>query len=146
MFSLFLGLCLSVATTADNPNVGSGQANRAQADQDYTLAYKRSVQEDKPLMVVVGAEWCPACKVLKKTTIANMEMAGELDDVSLAVVDRDTEPELAKKLMADEKMIPQIIVFSKTEDGRWNRERLTGYQPVQPIRSLIRRVMSFGRG
>jgi len=146
MLSLYLGLCLAVATSADGANAGAADANGAQTDQDYTLAYKRSVEEDKPLMVVVGAEWCPACNVLKKTTIANMEMTGELDDVSLAVVDRDAEPELAKRLMADEKMIPQIIVFSKTDDGRWSRERLTGYQPAQPIRSLLRRVIRFGRG
>ena len=66
------------------------------APGDYTLAYKKSVEEDKPLMVVVGAEWCPACEVLKKTTIADMQKTGELDEVSLAVVDRDEEPELDK--------------------------------------------------
>ena len=47
-------------------------------------------------MVVVGAEWCPACNVLKDTTIKPMVETGELDRVSVAVVDRDAEPELAK--------------------------------------------------
>lgn len=116
------------------------------APGDYTLAYKKSVEEDKPLMVVVGAEWCPACEVLKKTTIADMQKTGELDKVSLAVVDRDEEPELTKQLMGDEKMIPQIIVYHKDSKGSWRRRKLTGYQPAQPIRSLLRRVLPFGRG
>ncbi|MEM1227388.1 MAG: thioredoxin family protein [Planctomycetota bacterium] len=144
-FSMFLGLLLVSGTTvgASAQPRGSGYAD---ADQNYTLAYKKSVEEQKPLMVVVGAEWCPACKVLKTTTIANMEQTGELDSVSVAVVDRDAEPELAKKLMKDEKMIPQIILYHKSSDGRWNRRRLTGYQPVQPVRSLLRRIRGIGRG
>lgn len=134
-----------VATTAKDASVRAEAP--AKSDQDYTLAYKRSVEEEKPLMVVVGAEYCPACEVLKKTTIANMEMTGELDQVSVAVVDRDAQPELAEQLMADEQMIPQIILFTKTADGQWNRRKLMGYQPIQPVRSLIRRAASqFGRG
>ena len=95
-------------------------------------------------MVVVSASYCPACDVLKKTTIANMTQTGELDAVSVAVVDRDAQQELAKKLMVNEGMVPQIIVFSKSQNGRWNRKLLKGYQPVQPVRSLIRSIV--GRG
>lgn len=150
MLSLFIGLTLcvvtsgTVSTKAEAQQSVEGQQSAAPKDQNYTLAYKQSVEEDKPLMVVVSAGYCPACDVLKKTTIANMEQAGELDSVSVAVVDRDAEPELAKQLMANEKMVPQIIVFSRSEDGRWNRRLLKGYQPVQPVRSMIRAVI--GRG
>ncbi|MCC9641962.1 thioredoxin family protein [Rhodopirellula sp. JC740] len=146
MLSLFLGLTLAMATNGSISTEVSHDASTQTPDQNYTLAYKKSVEEDKPLMVVVGAPWCPACETLKKTTIANMQNSGELDDVSVALVDRDAEPELAKSLMQDEKMIPQIIMFSKTEDGRWSRRKLMGYQPVQPVRSLIKRVVSLGQG
>ncbi len=117
-----------------------------EAKQTYAMAYEKSVSEKKPLVVVVSAQWCPACNVLKDTTIKSLEQTGELDDCSVVVVDRDADPELAKQLMADEKMVPQIIVFSQSDTGRWKRSKLTGFQPAQPVRSLIRSARSLGRG
>ncbi|MBB3208206.1 thioredoxin-like negative regulator of GroEL [Rhodopirellula rubra] len=146
MLSLFFGLTLVFVTTGVATAEPSRENITHTSDQNYTLAYKKSVEQDKPLMVVIGAPYCPACQVLKQTTIANMSRSGELDNVSLAVVDRDAEPELAKQLMADEKMIPQIIVYSKSSDGHWKRRRLMGYQPVQPVRTLLQKVRDLGRG
>ena len=144
MLSLILSLSLAFVT-GSNANVSHPQ-NPRPVEQNYTLAYQQSVAENKPLMVVVGAPYCPACEVLKKTTIANMSRSGELDQVSLAVVDREKEPELAKQLMVNEGMIPQIIVYTKSPDGRWNRNKLMGYQPVQPVRTLLRKVRELSRG
>ena len=144
MLSLFIGLTLAVVTHGSTSAGVVSHRTQAPKDQNYTLAYQQSVEEDKPLMVVVSAGYCPACDVLKKTTIAKMEQSGELDSVSVAVVDRDAEPELAAQLMADEKMVPQIIFFSRNEEGRWNRRRLMGYQPIQPVRVLLRSIV--GRG
>ncbi len=45
---------------------------------DYAEAYRESVAKDKPLMVVVGADWCPACNILKQTTIEPLAQTGEL--------------------------------------------------------------------
>jgi len=147
MLSLFIGLTLSlVVTTGANASHITTDLNTRPSDQNYTLAYKQSVEQGKPLMVVIGADYCPACQVLKQTTIASMTRSGELDNVSVAVVDRDAEPELARQLMADEKMIPQIILYSKLSNGSWIRSRLMGYQPVQPVRSLLRKVSQIGRG
>ncbi len=115
------------------------------ANQTYAVAYEKSVLENKPLVVVVSADYCPACTVLKDTTIKSLQESGELDQVSVAVVDKDAEPELAKQLMAGERMVPQIIVFSQNDMGRWKRSKLMGFQPAQPVRSLIRSAMSLGR-
>lgn len=146
MLSLFFGLTLSLVTTGASVAQPAREISTLPSDQNYTLAYKQSVEEDKPLMVVIGAPYCPACQVLKQTTIAEMTRSGELDNVSVAVVDRDAEPELAQQLMADEKMIPQIIFFNRTADGQWKRSQLTGFQPVQPVRSLLKKIRHLGRG
>ncbi len=122
----------------------SGVTSEQEMQQGYLDAYKHSVAEDKPLMVVVGAPWCPACKVLKDTTIRAMAKSGELDEVSLVMVNRDEDPELAEQLTKGEQLIPQIIVYTKSESGRWQRRRLMGFQSQQPIRSLIRKAL--GRG
>ncbi|NND99440.1 MAG: thioredoxin family protein [Pirellulaceae bacterium] len=115
-------------------------------EHDYKTAYKESVSNHKPLMVVVGAEWCPACHVLKDTTIQPMVQTGELDNVNVAVVDRDAEPELAAQLTKGEKMLPQIILFTQNESGKWERQKLMGYQPKQPVRRLVARAISRIRG
>ncbi len=111
------------------------------SQSNYAEAYRKSQVEGKPLMVIVSAQWCPACHTLKDTTIRDLETSGQLSEVNLAVVDRDAEPALAKQLMRDQK-IPQIIVFSKSTTGRWERSQLIGYQPQAPVRSLIRSALS----
>ncbi|MGB7347293.1 MAG: thioredoxin family protein [Pirellulaceae bacterium] len=115
-------------------------------NHDYKAAYKESVAQQKPLMVVVGAEWCTACNVLKDTTIHPMVQTGELDGVSVAVVDRDAQPELCEQLCKGEKMLPQIIVFTQNDDGKWERKKLMGYQPKQPVRKLVAQAVSKVRG
>ena len=60
----------------------AGVPSEQQLQQNYAEAYRQSVAEQKPLMVVVGAPWCPACNVLKASTIEPMALTGELDDVS----------------------------------------------------------------
>jgi len=108
---------------------------------NYAEAYRKSQVEGKPLLVIVSAKWCPACHTLKDTTIRDLETSGQLSEVNVAVVDRDVEPELAKQLMREQK-IPQIIVFSKSTTGRWERSQLIGYQPQGPVRNLIRSAIS----
>lgn len=111
--------------------------------QNYAEAYRDSVSQQKPLLVVVGAPWCPACNSLKESTILPMAERGELDGVSLAMINKDEDPELAKELTGGEQLIPQIILYTP-EQGTWKRQRLTGFQAKQPIRNLIRRALGNG--
>lgn len=131
MVSIFLAVVLSSVTSDQS------------LQQNYADAYRQSVDEEKPLMVVVSAPWCPACNVLKESTIKPMANSGELDNFSVTVINQDDDPELAKELTEGEKMLPQIIVYTK-DNGRWKRRKLMGYQPKQPVRSLLRRAL--GRG
>lgn len=111
-----------------------------QLQKDYAKAFTESLAEKKPLLVVVGAPWCPACQVLKENTLKPMAKAGELDDVSFVVINRDKNPALADKLTQGEKSIPQIILYTPGEDG-WQRRKLRGFQSKQPIRSLIQKAL-----
>jgi len=123
-----------------------GSVTSASLKTDYAEAYRESMAQDKPLMVVVGAPWCPACNVLKQSTLEPMARTGELDQVSVAVLDRDANPELVRQLTKGERMLPQIIMFTRTDGGQWKRRQLKGYQPPQPVRNLIRSAISLGRG
>ena len=111
-----------------------------QLQQSYAQAYTESLAEKKPLLVVVGAPWCPACRVLKETTLKPMATTGELDDVSSVVINRDENPPLAAKLTQGEKTIPQIILYTPSENG-WQRRKLRGFQSKMPFRSLIQNAL-----
>ena len=144
MVSLLLTAVLVTITSAEQQN--------SPQEQDYAAAYRTAQAEGKPLMVVVGADWCPACVNLKATTLTSLAATGQLEDVSVAVVDQDSEPELAAQLKQGQT-IPQIIVFSQTDQGSWKRMQLTGYQSQGPVRSMIdsarrlgRRVLTRSRG
>lgn len=131
MVSIFLAIVLAGVTSDQS------------LQQNYADAYKASIDDEKPLMIVVGAPWCHACNVLKESTIKPMADSGELDGVSLTVINPDDQPELAKQLTEGEEMLPQIIVFTK-DHGRWKRRKLTGFQTKQPVRSLIRKALGKG--
>ena len=128
MFSLLLAVALSTLP-ADQ-----------QLQKSYSKAYTESLAEKKPLLVVVGAPWCPACQVLKESTLKPMAKTGELDDVSFVVINRDENPALAAKLTQGEKPIPQINLYTRGENG-WQRRKLRGFQSKQPIRSLIQKAL-----
>ncbi|WP_145100583.1 thioredoxin family protein [Rosistilla carotiformis] len=128
MFSVLLTALLSVVASEETTN------------PSYASAYRCAQEEGKPLMVVVGADWCPACVNLKQSTIESLKQAGDLEGVEMAIVNRDVEPGLAGKLMRG-PMMPQIIVFSKGNAGSWTRVQLTGFQTRDSLKSLIKRAV-----
>lgn len=132
---------LSMFMTAALATVISGSPSSSL--QSYTDAYRTAQQNGQPLMVVVSADGCPACQTLKSATLETLQQNGQLSDVAVTVVNRDAEPELARRLMRG-RMVPQIIVFSHT-DGGWKRLQLTGFQTQGTVRSLIHKAISLGR-
>jgi thioredoxin-like negative regulator of GroEL len=107
--------------------------------QSYADAYNQAVTQGKPLVVLVGADWCQGCNVMKKGVIPNLFRRGKLRDVQFSTVNADEHPKLARSLMRGES-IPQLIVFSKTADGGWRREQLVGQKAEQEVEELIDRA------
>ncbi len=58
----------------------------------YEAAYAKADKENKPLLVLVGADWCAACKTMKSTTLERMKEAGDFKEVVVAFVDKDARP------------------------------------------------------
>ena len=96
----------------------------APSGSDYTAAYQRSLNSGRPLVVLVGAKWCPACEVMKNEVLPKVAQKGGMRNVEFAYVDFDREPELAKQLLKG-SAIPQMVRFQQTERG-WKTCRLTG--------------------
>ena len=103
----------------------------------YAEAHRMHAETGRPLVVLVGAEWCPACVTMKQSVIPQAQRQGLLDKVAFASVNTDREPQLSKQLMRG-GMIPQLIVYHKTDAG-WQRRELVGAQSLSAIQSVVAR-------
>ena len=81
----------------------------------YAKAYETMVSTGQPLVVLVGAEWCPACQQMKNSVIPQVKRQGGLEKVAFAYVNTDADHNLAGKLMQGGS-IPQLIMYRKTAD------------------------------
>jgi thioredoxin-like negative regulator of GroEL len=106
----------------------------------YPVAARDAQTKQQPLLVLVGADWCPGCQTMKHSVLPALARAGALRKVSYATIDTDREPELAGQIMRG-GAIPQLIVFSRQPDGKWHREQLIGTSSQQEVQSLIVRAL-----
>ncbi len=107
----------------------------AQQPTDYRTAYKQSQEGEKPLLVLVTAEWCPPCQVMKKTTIPQLMQKKAFKDFNYSTVDLDREENLARQLIGD-RGVPQLIMYEKQND-KWVRRYLTGIQTPQTVEAFV---------
>ncbi len=102
----------------------------------YTDAYQAANAGDgRPLVVLVGADWCPACQQMKQTIVPQLQQRGTLNNVAFAMVNTDRDSALASQLM-EGGSIPQLVMFVKTDKG-WTRKQLTGGQSVAGVESFL---------
>lgn len=104
----------------------------------YDAAYRKAQEEKKPLVVLVGADWCAACKTMKTDTIAPMKSSGQLKEVVFTQLDKDAQPDLAQQIMQG-NTLPQLVVFCESEKG-WKKFSLTGLQSERRVKELIRKA------
>ena len=102
---------------------------------NYEDAYQDSMDSGKPLLVLVTADWCPACVQLKHNVLPKLQSNGALADVHFAVVDADAEADLADSLTTED-VIPQLLLYRKTADG-WKKSTLVGQQSVSSIKTFL---------
>lgn len=106
----------------------------------YQAAFNKAEKDGKPLLVLVGAEWCPGCRVMKDDVIPKLDSDGGLEEVVFTTVDTDEKPTLSRRLLRG-TAIPQLVMYARTAKG-WRRTELTGVQDPGRIRQFIRRGMT----
>jgi thiol:disulfide interchange protein len=108
--------------------------------QTYEQAYEETQENGRPLVVLVGADWCPGCRTMKQAVLPRLQNSGRLAGVNYAQVDTDGRAELAGQLMRG-GTIPQLIVYSQGADGRWHREQITGAASDAAVTAAINRAV-----
>ena len=109
--------------------------SHAQKPVDYRTAYKQAQNGDKPLLVLVTAEWCPPCQVMKKTTIPALMQKKAFKGFHYSTVDLDKEEELARQLIGT-RGVPQLIMYEKKDD-KWVRRYLRGIQTPETVEAFV---------
>jgi thioredoxin-like negative regulator of GroEL len=101
----------------------------------YTAAFKLAQESDKPMLVLVTADWCAPCQVLKSNTLPELKAKNAFKDFYFAQVNYDVEGLLAERLIGDQGM-PQLIMYQKI-DGKWVKRNLAGVQTVASVESFL---------
>jgi len=103
----------------------------------YADAHRINAETGRPLLVLVGADWCPACQQMSRSVVPQLERQGLLSKVAFAKVNTDREHTLAGKLMSGGS-IPQLIMYQRTNEG-WRRRLLTGAQSAETVTAFVNR-------
>ncbi len=102
----------------------------------YKTAYAEATQTGKPLVVLVGADWCPGCRVMHNSTIPQAAQKGLLKDVTFVNVNTDHDGQLARQMLVGGS-IPQLVMYYQTPQG-WQKKHLTGTQSLHTIESFVK--------
>jgi len=105
------------------------------ANNNYDAAYKAMNETGRPLVVLVGADWCPGCQTMKRSVIPQLASRGSLNSVSFATVNTDQQDDLAGRLMRGGS-IPQLIMYVKTDTG-WQRKQMIGARSVAEVEAFL---------
>ncbi len=106
------GLCLSTASFS----LAGGPENQTIAWQSsLKAAHQAALHQNKPMMLVFGAEWCGFCKKLEKTTLSNVQLAKYINTTFVSVhIDVDEQEQVAQIL--EVKSLPCTIILSPDAD------------------------------
>lgn len=92
-------------------------------ESSYEQAYKQA-EAGKPLVVLIGADWCPGCRTMKNSVMPQVRRNGALENVAFVELNTDQQRDLTGQMMKGGS-IPQLVIYHKDAEG-WNRRVLVG--------------------
>ena len=111
-------------------------ASPADASETYAEARRQTNETGRPMVVMVGTDWCGPCQAMKKNILPKLRERGLFKKVAFALVNADRDRELAKEL-TDGGPVPQLVMYRKTDHG-WLRRKLVGGQSVEKVEQFIK--------
>lgn len=103
--------------------------------ETYAEAHRVTTETGQPMVVLVGADWCPACQRMEKSVLPQLRRRGVLGKVAFAIVNLDRQRTLGRQLTGGGP-IPQLVMYRRTNNG-WKRRKLIGAQSVSKTETFI---------
>ena len=116
----------------------------ATPSESYAEARQVVEATGKPMLVMVGAEWCGPCQKMRTQILPRLRDRGALRGVAFAHVDADEQSRLAAELTGGGP-VPQLVMYRKTPHG-WFRRKLVGVQPVETVERFIQEGVELAAG
>ncbi|MBN1395095.1 MAG: thioredoxin family protein [Pirellulales bacterium] len=106
------------------------------SDETYAAAHRETIETGKPLLVMVGTDWCGPCQTMKRTVLPRLRKRGVFKKIVFALVNPDRNRELAEDLTGGGP-VPQLVMYRKTSKG-WMRRVLVGGQSEDAVERFIK--------
>lgn len=89
---------------------------------DWKSATEKAKAEDKPILAMFSAEWCPPCKMMKKDVLPTDVVKNALEPYVLVYIDGEEQPDLATRYQVENwptfvLMDPQAQMFDSFAGG-----------------------------
>lgn len=111
-------------------------AAAAPATPTLDAALATASETGKPVLLLMGAEWCPYCQVVVRDVLPQLEKAGLMKQVVFVYLDFDLNRQLALQLKRG-PVIPEMIMFNKNGD-QWKQTHLFGGYKLAEIETFIK--------
>ena len=127
----------AAAAKSEAPAAAKKTEKKTEADgeETYTEAHRITVKTGKPLVVMVGADWCGPCQTMRRTILPRVRDHGLFRKVAFAHVNVDREKKLATELTGG-GAVPQLVMYRKTKDG-WSQRKMIGGHSVEEVEKFI---------
>jgi thioredoxin-like negative regulator of GroEL len=115
----------------------------AAGGSEYQTSYDKAEAAGQPLLVLVGKNDCPNCRVMKEQTLPALDRSGGLQDIVYTEVDSESNPQLTRQFLRGESL-PQLVLY--TPVGKlWRRTHIEGAQSEAEIRGFLQRQIARGK-
>lgn len=102
---------------------------------EYDQAYNNAMVDKKPLVVLIGADWCDGCRVMKHGILPKIfNKIKYRNGVHYTVV--DCESEIGKSILNGSDTIPQVAIFVQS-NNKWIRKTLIGTKAESEVELLL---------
>ncbi len=106
---------------------------------DYATAYRETNESGRPLVVLIGADWCPGCRTMKYTSLPELEKSGGLSKVTVAYVNVDEETPVGQQV--DEGKLYSPIDRVPQDGNRLEADASHRRRAPSEIQSLLDRAV-----
>ena len=126
---------VAAAKTEATPAAETAKKAEAEAEESYAEAHRITVKTGKPLVVMVGADWCGPCQNMRRSILPRVREHGLFRKIAFAHVNVDRDRELAAQLTGG-GAVPQLVMYRKTKDC-WSRRKMIGSHSVEEVEKFI---------